>query len=74
MNIATLNLTKDQLDIAMLSIRDSYDWYKTKAKNAQDEEACLYYSAKAKECLDVAETFSVTRRELIKQEMKGAWK
>lgn len=74
MNTPTLTLTKDQLDIAMLSVRDSYDWYKSKAKNAKDEEACLYYSEKAKECLDVAEILSVTRRELIRQEMKVAWK
>ena len=74
MSTATLVLIKDQLDIAMLSVRDSYDWYKTKARNAQDEEAFLYYSAKAQEYLDVAEIFSINRRKLIQQKMQGVTK
>ena len=66
---ASLTLNKDQLDIAMLSIRDSIDWYRKHITDFPD-----IYAQRLEEYLDVEEIISDARRELIRQEMTGGRK
>lgn len=66
---ASLTLNKDQLDIAMLSIRDSIDWYRKHITDFPD-----IYAQRLEEYLDVEEIISDARRELIMQELKGSRK
>lgn len=68
----TLNLTSEQLEIAMRAVADDYESFKQKCKKADDEFARLYYCEKADECLQVVEMFSDARRLLIAKTLQGS--
>ncbi len=75
MNTTTLTLTKDQLDIAMLSVRDTLDWYRFGSQDADySDELRAHYARKASECLALEEIISDARKELIRQQMQGVQK
>lgn len=69
-----LNLTKDQLEIAMVSVRDGINWYRSSARNEDSKDLRAYYTRKANEYLALEEIFSDARKELINAEMKGSRK
>ena len=71
MNTATLTLTKDQLNIAIASIRDTLNWYRFSSQDADHSPALrAHYAQKADECLALEEVISNARKELIRSEMK----
>ena len=75
MNTTTLTLTKDQLDIAMLAVRDTLDWYRFGSQDADySDELRAHYARKASECLALEEIISDARKELIRQQMQGVQK
>lgn len=68
---ASLTLNKDQLDIVMLSVRDSLNWYRFSSTDSDhSKELQAHYALKARECIAVEEIISDARRELVRQEMK----
>ncbi len=75
MNTATLTLTKEQLDIAMLSVRDTLDWYRFGSQDADySDELRAHYAHKTEQCLALEEIISEARKELIMQQIQGTVK
>ena len=72
---ATLTLTKEQLDIAMMSVRDTLDWYRFSAQDIDYTPALReHYAHKTEQCLALEEIISDARKELIRQQMQGVQK
>ena len=72
---ATVTLTKDQLDIAMLSVRDTLDWYRFGSQDADySDELRAHYAHKAEQCLALEEIISDARKELVMQQIRGVLK
>lgn len=75
MNTTTLTFTKEQLDIAMLSVRDTLDWYRFGSQDADySDELRAHYARKANECLALEEIISDARKELVMQQIRGTVK